>query len=63
MLAAIEALGENPYPRGALKLTGVPLWRIRVGEYRIIYGVSQENEVVIIEAVVRRGTQTYRRLP
>lgn len=39
-----------------------PLWRIRVGEYRVVYGVSQEQEVILVESISRRTTQTYRRL-
>jgi mRNA interferase RelE/StbE len=65
ILAAIRRLEENPSPRGALKLGGVgpPLWRLRVGEYRVIYGVPQEHELVLVEAILRRDSQTYRRLP
>ena len=65
VLDAIRALGDEPFPRGASKLTGArpPLWRIRVGEYRVVYSVSSEVELVIIEQVVRRSTQTYERLP
>jgi len=39
-----------------------PVWRIRPGEYRIIYAVSTQREEVFIQAILRRGTQTYRRL-
>ena len=40
VLGAIEELGEQPRPPGAKKLTGEKTaWRIRVGEYRVIYDV------------------------
>ncbi len=37
-----ESLGVDPYPRGCLKLKGVSeeLWRVRVGDYRILYQCS-----------------------
>lgn len=40
VLDAIESSGEDPRPRGAKKLVGEQTaWRIRVGEYRVIYDV------------------------
>jgi mRNA-degrading endonuclease RelE of RelBE toxin-antitoxin system len=39
------------------------MWRIRVGEYRVMYSISNERELVIIEEVARRDSQTYERLP
>ena len=65
ILPAILALGEERFPRGAVKLTGAapPLWRIRVGEYRVVYSDSSESEMVIVEQVVRRSSQSYERLP
>jgi len=61
---ALLELEESPLPRGATKLGGTPrpLWRIRVGEYRVIYSVIEASEQVLIEQILRRGTQTYRRL-
>ncbi len=48
-----ESLSENPYPRGCLKLKGLQeeLWRIRVGNYRILYQVDESIEVVEIRRV------------
>ena len=41
ILTRIETLAENPRPRGCRKLQGSSqLWRIRVGEYRVIYAVD-----------------------
>lgn len=37
---AILKLAENPRPHGAKKLSGVPLYRIRVGSFRIVYEVN-----------------------
>ena len=42
--ASIFALGDDPRPHGCLKLTGRPGWRIRVGDYRVIYEVDDPKE-------------------
>jgi mRNA interferase RelE/StbE len=44
----IRALAENPRPTGCLKLTGREGWRIRVGVYRIIYGIDDLAKKVIV---------------
>lgn len=60
---AIDGLVTDPRPRGTLKLSGrLPLFRLRVGEYRIIYSVFDQERLVKIVDVQRRTTQTYRRL-
>ncbi len=48
----IDRLAANPRPRGVLKLkgTGETLWRIRVGDYRIVYAI--EDSVLVVN--VRR---------
>ena len=62
-MTAIRALEDDQHPSGVLKLAGrAATWGMRVGEYGIIYTVSDQLETVFIEAVVRRTTQTYRRL-
>jgi len=45
---AIRALGQNPRPPGCLKLTGRDGWRIRVGDYRVIYEIDDEQKTVTI---------------
>lgn len=37
--AAILALGENPRPHGFTKLQGGDLYRVRVGDYRVVYAI------------------------
>ncbi|MEA3459768.1 MAG: type II toxin-antitoxin system RelE/ParE family toxin [Chloroflexota bacterium] len=46
--AAILKLGENPRPRGCRKLAGREGWRIRVGDYRVIYEVDDERQTVTV---------------
>jgi mRNA interferase RelE/StbE len=56
----IEALAQDPRPRGCHKLQGFEsLWRIRVGNYRVIYQVLDDEQVVDIIAV-RHRSQAYR---
>ena len=47
--ARIAALAENPRPSGVRKLSGADgLYRIRIGDYRIIYEIRDAVLVVII---------------
>ncbi|MBA4117090.1 MAG: type II toxin-antitoxin system RelE/ParE family toxin [Rubrobacter sp.] len=52
---AILALADEPRPPGCKKLRGQEDWRIRVGDYRVIYGVDDERRVVEILNVAHRG--------
>ena len=55
ILAAIEALGNNPRPLQATKLVGQPGWRVRVGDYRTLYQVDDgKNLVTVFRAGHRR---------
>ncbi len=56
IISKIEALAENPYPASCKKLVGTPekLWRIRSGNYRIIYAVADSIKVVEIRRVSNR---------
>ena len=57
---AIDQLADNPRPSGVTKLYGT-VYRIRVGDWRIIYNIDDVGSVVLIEAVRRRNEGTYRR--
>ena len=47
----IEALAVNPRPVGVEKLTAVDAYRVRVGDYRIIYDIDDESATVVIHKV------------
>ena len=50
IMAEVESLVENPFPPDCRKLTGSEqTWRIRIGNYRVIYNVL--SAVLIIEIV------------
>lgn len=55
ILKAIEALVANPRPSGVVKLEGASdLWRIRVGEWRVVYRISDRDRLVDVIAVRHR---------
>jgi mRNA interferase RelE/StbE len=56
ILDAAEDLSDDPRPHSARKLTGEKTaWRIRVGDYRIIYDVfDTELTVTVVRAAHRR---------
>lgn len=49
LLKAIYNLAENPKPQGYKKLKGRPGFRIRVGNYRIIYEIIED--ILLIEII------------
>ena len=52
LLPPIRALADDPPPRGSIKLTGAEeTYRIRVGMYRIVYDVHDQDQTVIINKV------------
>jgi mRNA interferase RelE/StbE len=52
---AILRLADNPRPSGCSKLTGREGWRIRVGDYRVIYEINDfTKEVVVLHVGHRR---------
>jgi len=55
---AIWALAQEPRPRGVKKLRG-PFYRIRVGDWRIVYAVFDKDRLVIVGKVARRTKRTY----
>ena len=50
----IRALALNPRPFGSIKLRGRDAWRIRVGDYRIIYEIKDSMLVVFVVAIGHR---------
>jgi mRNA interferase RelE/StbE len=58
---AVNALAEEPRPIGAIQLEK-DIYRIRVGNYRVIYKVYDQDNLVLIGRVVRRSESTYDRM-
>ncbi len=62
MLDSMNKLADDPRPNGSKKLKGYKnLWRIRVGEWRIIYAIEDERLIVVVVELTTRG-QAYKDL-
>jgi len=60
ILGKVQLLASDPRPSGCKRLRGhSSLWRIRVGEYRVIYSVDDGNLVVDV-SVIRHRSEAYR---
>ncbi|MEM6395672.1 MAG: type II toxin-antitoxin system RelE/ParE family toxin [Bacteroidota bacterium] len=52
----MEDLESDPRPTGCKRLRGeTSLWRIRVGDYRVIYSIDDEIKIVLVTKVGSRG--------
>jgi mRNA interferase RelE/StbE len=58
----ISSLEKNPRPKKTKKLRESGLWRIRIGDFRIVYAIDDEAQIIIIVRVVRRKEHTYKNL-
>jgi mRNA interferase RelE/StbE len=55
IIEAVNALSENPFPPGCRKLAGSEqTWRMRIGNYRIIYNVFSSSLVIEIVRIAHR---------
>jgi mRNA interferase RelE/StbE len=53
--AAIELLADNPRPPAATRLVGgAAEWRVRTGDYRIVYEIHDDRLLVLVLAVGHR---------
>ena len=60
ILTKIETLTDNPRPRDCKKLQGPSqLWRLRVGEYRVVYKIDDKDRIIDI-SVIRHRSEVYR---
>ena len=60
ILEKIESLALNPRATGSNKLRGHEnLWRIRAGDYRVIYGIDDDKRLIDV-SVVRHRSDAYR---
>jgi len=60
VIAAIQALATKPRPPGCRKLAGSKNdWRIRVGDYRVVYEIADQIRIVRVNRV-RHRREVYR---
>ncbi len=61
VMKRIDVLKDDPLPRQSVKLTGAEqLYRIRVGDYRIVYGLDAEAGQITVH-YIRHRREAYRR--
>jgi mRNA interferase RelE/StbE len=56
----ILSLGFDPRPPGVVKLADGEMWRLRVGDLRLIYAIDDGARVVVVLRAARRNESTYR---
>ena len=61
VLAAVKDLGNSPRPKGVEKIKTAGLWRIRQGDYRIVYSLDEGQKIVTILRIGHRR-EIYRSL-
>lgn len=55
IVAEVAALATNPRPRGVVKLAGAEnVWRIRLGDYRVVYEIHDDRLVILVLRVADR---------
>lgn len=56
ILEKIDALEQDPMPLGSIKLKGYKeaLYRIRSGDYRVVYSIKQDVLVILIIEIGHR---------
>ena len=56
-----SALENNPRPKGVKKLSGRKKegWRVRVGDYRVLYRIDDDKKLVLIYRI-RHRSEAYR---
>jgi mRNA interferase RelE/StbE len=60
VIDCLEGLSRNPRPHGVEKLSQDPrLWRVRCGEYRVIYWINDQSGIVVA-LIVRHRKDAYR---
>jgi mRNA interferase RelE/StbE len=60
VIAALQSLTKNPRPPGCRKLTGGDKdWRIRIGDYRIVYEIDDTAQTIRVNRV-RHRREVYR---
>lgn len=61
-IKALRALAHDPHPPQAHRLAGSDYYRLRVGDYRVIYEVQKDKLLVLVIRIGHRK-DVYRSLP
>jgi mRNA interferase RelE/StbE len=52
--SALLALRDEPRPPGCIRLSGAESWRIRVGDWRVIYDIDDADQLITVLRVKHR---------
>lgn len=61
VVEAIKELARTPRPRGVEKVKSTGLWRIRQGDYRVIYAIDDKQQLITVVRIGHRR-ELYRSL-
>ncbi len=60
LLPHLDALADNPRPPGVVKMAGAEdFWRIRVGDWRIVYAI-RDRELIVLVVKLGHRREVYR---
>lgn len=64
VLVTIKDLATEPRPAGCepVKSAAAHTYRVRVGDYRVVYTILDEEQIIVVARVVKRSESTYRDL-
>ena len=54
IVGCIQSLAQNPRPHGSQKLSGQEQYRVRQGDYRIVYSIDDKDSIIDIVKIGHR---------
>ena len=54
IIKRIQTLAQNPRPDGSQKLSGKEQYRVRQGDYRIVYSIEDKDRIIDIFKIGHR---------
>jgi mRNA interferase RelE/StbE len=54
IVTAVRQLADEPRPPGTKKLAGRNAWRVRVGDFRVIYEIHDEMLIIVVISIGHR---------
>ena len=61
VIDTVKGLANSPRPRGVEKIKSAGLWRVRQGDYRIVYSIDDKQQLITIARIGHRR-EVYREL-
>ncbi len=54
VVGAVKGLAKSPRPRGVEKIKTASLWRVRQGDYRVVYSIDDKQKLVTVVRIGHR---------